>query len=88
VPADRDNAFAPVLRARAALDASRPLTTHAAVLTALAGACGLGFRLAEYAPAGRTRPIGQVTGCLDPSLGGLIAQTRTAVDSAVLAHRT
>ena len=90
VPADRDSAFAPVLRARAALDAGRPLTAHAAVLTGLAQACGLGFRLAEYAPA-HARPIEQVTARLrdrDPGLGELISQTRTAVDSAVLAHRT
>jgi len=86
VPADRDSAFAPMLRARAALDASRMLTLHAGVLAGLAEACGLGFRLAEYAPH-RARPLGQVTACLDPSLGDLIAQTRTAVDSAVLAHR-
>jgi hypothetical protein len=88
VPCDRDSAFAPVLRARSALDATRPLTVHAGVLTGLAGACGLGFRLAEYAPAHRARPLEQVAGCLDPSLGELIALTRTAVDSAVLAHRT
>ena len=88
VPADRDNAFAPLLRARAALDAARPLTVHGGVLAGLAGACGLGFRLAEYAPAQNVRPLGQVTGCLDPSLADLITQTRTAVDSAVLAHRT
>jgi hypothetical protein len=87
VPVDRDSAFSAVLRARAALDGSRPLTTHAGVLTGLAEACGLGFRLAEYAPAHHARPFGQVTACLDPSLGDLIAWTRTAVDSALLAHR-
>jgi Golgi phosphoprotein 3 (GPP34) len=88
VPADRDSAFAPVLRARAALDAARPVTAHAGVLTALADACGLGFRLAEYAPAHGGRPMDQVAAQLDPSLGDLVAQTRAAVDSAVLAHRT
>jgi Golgi phosphoprotein 3 (GPP34) len=87
VPADRDSAFAPVLRARASLDGTRPLTVHAGVLAGLAEACGLGFRLAEYAPAHDARPIGQVAACLDPGLGDLIAWTRTAVDSAVLAHR-
>jgi hypothetical protein len=75
-----------MLRARAALDASRPLAVPAGVLAALAHACGLGFRLAEYAPA-HARPLGQVAAHLDPGLGGLVAQTRTAVDSAVLAHR-
>jgi Golgi phosphoprotein 3 (GPP34) len=88
VPADRDSAFAPVLRARAALDAARPLSVHAGVLAGLADACGLGFRLAEYAPVQGVRPVGQIAACLDPSLGDLIAQTRTAVDSALLAHRT
>jgi hypothetical protein len=91
VPADRDSAFSPVLRARAALDAGRPLTAYAAALTGLAEACGLGFRLAEYAPAHRARPLDQMAARLrdrDPSLGDLITQTRTAVDSALLAHRT
>jgi hypothetical protein len=87
VPADRDSAFAPMLRARAALDGSRPLSVHAGALTGLAEACGLGFRLAEYAPA-HARPAGQIAACLDPSLGDLIAWTKVAVDSAVLAHRT
>jgi Golgi phosphoprotein 3 (GPP34) len=89
VPADRDSAFAPVLRARAAMDASRPLAIHDAVLAGLAVACGLGFRLAEYAPARRARPLDQMAARLrDPSLGDLITQTRTAVDSVLLAHRT
>lgn len=86
VPVDRDTAFSPVLRVRAALDVTRPLTVHGGALTGLADACGLGFRLAQYAPA-RTRPLGQLAAQLDPSLGDLIAQTKAAVDSAVLAHR-
>ncbi len=57
VPVDRDSAFAPVLRVRAALDASHPLTIHAAVLAGLADACGLEFRLAPYAPARPLRPL-------------------------------
>jgi Golgi phosphoprotein 3 (GPP34) len=87
VPVERDSAFAPVLRARAALDPSRPLSVHAGVLTGLAEACGLGFHLAEYVPAHGVRPIGQITAQLGPSLGDLIAQTKTAVDSALLANR-
>jgi hypothetical protein len=86
VPVDRDTAFSPVLRVRAALDVARPLTVHGGVLTGLADACGLAFRLAQYAPA-RARPLGQLAAQLDPSLGDLIAQTKAAVDSAVLAHR-
>jgi Golgi phosphoprotein 3 (GPP34) len=87
IPVERDSAFAPVLRARAALDASRPLSVHAGVLTGLAGACGLGFHLAQYAPAHGVRPAEQITAQLGPSFGDLIAQTRTAVDSALLANR-
>jgi hypothetical protein len=87
VPADRDSAFAPVLRARAALDASRPLTVHEGVLTGLGDACGLGFHLAQYAPVHGVRPVDQMAAQLGASLGELVAQTKTAVDSAVLAHR-
>jgi Golgi phosphoprotein 3 (GPP34) len=87
VPVERDSAFAPVLRARAALDASRPLSVHEGVLTALAQACGLGFRLAEYAPVHGVRPAERITAQLGPSLHDLVAQTRTAVDSALLANR-
>jgi hypothetical protein len=82
VPVNRDSAFAPMLRARAALDPSRPLSVHAGVLTGLADACGLGYRLAEYALAGPARSPGQVVGCLAPGLAGLIACTQAAVDSA------
>jgi hypothetical protein len=57
------------------------------VLVGLADACGLGYRLAEYAPAGVARSMDQVTAQLGPSLRDLIAQTRAAVDSALLAHR-
>jgi hypothetical protein len=87
VPVDRDSAFAPLLRVRAVLDPARPLTAEVAALTGLANACGLGYRLAEYAPAGHARSVEQVTCQLGPDLGGLIAQTRAAVDSALLAHR-
>jgi hypothetical protein len=86
VPADRDGAFSPMLRVRAALDASRPLNEYAGVLTGLAEACGLGFRFAQYAPA-HARSAEQVIAQLHPILGDLITQTRTAVDSAILAHR-
>jgi hypothetical protein len=88
VPVDRDSAFAPVLRVRAALDAARPADEHAVVLTGLADACGLGFRLAQYAPGHGARPLDQVAAQLGPGLGGLVAHTKAAVDSALLAHRT
>jgi Golgi phosphoprotein 3 (GPP34) len=57
VPVDADSAFAPILRVRAALDASRPLTIHGGLLAGLADACGLGFRLALYTPARSVRPL-------------------------------
>jgi Golgi phosphoprotein 3 (GPP34) len=86
-PTDRDSAFSPVLRVRAAADASRPLATCDAVLAGLADACGLGFRLAPYTPAQRARPLHNAVAQLPPGLRSLIACTRTAVDSAVLTRR-
>jgi hypothetical protein len=87
VPVDRDSAFSPVLRVRAALDPARPLTVEGVVLAGLAEACGLGFRLAQYTPAHGARPMEQMAVQLGPSLCDLIAQTKAAVDSAVLTHR-
>jgi hypothetical protein len=87
VPTDRDSAFAPVLRVRAVLDAGRPLTASGVVLAGLADACGLGFRLAQYTPGRPVRPLHQAIAQLPPGLGDLIARTKAAVDSAVLAHR-
>ena len=87
VPTNRDSAFAPVLRVRAALDAARPPALHEALLAGLADACGLGFRLAQYTPA-RVRPLHQAIGQLWPDLQTLIAHTKAAVDSAVLVNRT
>ena len=87
VPTDRDSAFSPMLRVRAALDASRPLTMHAAVLAGLADACGLWFRLAPYLPAKAVRPVHHAVAQLPPGFQDLISQTRAAVDSALLAHR-
>jgi hypothetical protein len=87
VPVNPDWAFAPMLRVRTALDPARPLTAHAAALTGLAVACGLGFRLDQYqTQAGR--PVEYAVAQLGPGLQELIAQTQTAVDSAVLSQRT
>jgi len=87
VPVNPDWAFAPMLRVRSALDPARPVTGHAAALTGLAVACGLGFRLDQYqTQAGR--PVQDALAVLGPGLQELIAQTQTAVDSAVLSHRT
>lgn len=87
IPVNPDWAFAPMLRVRTALDPARPLTAHAAALTGLAVACGLGFRLDQYqTQAGR--PVEYAVAQLGPGLQELIAQTQTAVDSAVLSQRT
>jgi Golgi phosphoprotein 3 (GPP34) len=48
VPVNPDWAFAPMLRVRSALDRAREPAPHAGVLTGLAVACGLGFRLDQY----------------------------------------
>ena len=88
VPVDRDSAFSPVLRIRAVLDAAQQPTAPAVVLAGLADACGLGFRLAQYTPARALRPLHQAMAQLPPGLHDLVAHTKTAVDSAVLAHRT
>jgi hypothetical protein len=87
VPVNPDWAFAPILRVRSALDPARPLTADAAALAGLAVACGLGFRLEAYQTQA-DRPVEDAVARLSPGLRELIAQTRTAVDSAVLSHRT
>jgi Golgi phosphoprotein 3 (GPP34) len=87
VPVNPDWAFAPMVRARAALDRGRPLTAHAGAVTGLAFACGLGFRLEAY-QAQASRPVEDAVAQLGPGLRELIAQTQTAVDSAVLSLRT
>lgn len=87
VPVNSDWAFSPMLRVRSALDPSRPLTAHAAALTGLAVACGLGFRLDRYQTQA-DRPVQDAVARLGPGLRELIAQTQTAVDSAVMSHRT
>jgi hypothetical protein len=87
VPVNPDWAFAPMLRVRTALDPARPLTAHAAALAGLAVACGLGFRLDQYQTQA-DRSVEYAVAQLGPGLQELIAQTQTAVDSAVLSHRT
>lgn len=87
VPADSDCAFMPLTRARSALDPSRPATTHAAALAGLAAASGLEARLLAYAPPRYHRSPQAAAGLLPPGLRDLVARTRAAVDSAVLAQR-
>lgn len=86
VPVDSDCAFAPLTRARAALDPVRPVTVIGATLAGLAAACGMGARLLYYASPGCRRPEETVR-VLPPGMRDLIAQTQAAVDSAVLAQR-
>jgi hypothetical protein len=87
VPVNPDWAFAPVLRARSALDTTRPLTAHSAALAGLAVACGLGFKLSEHqTPDGR--PVQDAVVQLGPGVQELIAQTEASVESAVLSYRT
>jgi hypothetical protein len=52
----------------------------------LAGACGLGFRIAQARAPG-DRGAGRAASLPGPELRHLIAQMQAAVDSAVLSHR-
>jgi hypothetical protein len=87
VPVDADSAFAPLLRVRAAQDATRPLSAQCAALAGLATACGLGFRVVEYAPSRIGRSLDVAVAQLGPALRELIHQTQAAVDSALLSQR-
>jgi len=86
VPVSPDCAFAPISRVLSVLDPARPVTVTAAALAGLASACGLGPRVLMYAPRAR-RGLEDAAGQLPAGLRDLIAQTRAAVDSAVLSHR-
>jgi transcriptional regulator with XRE-family HTH domain len=84
VPVEADWAFAPLVRVRAALNPAQPPHPYAATLTGLAVACGLGFRLAQYAHG---RSVEETVAFLKPDLRELIAETQAAVDSALLSNR-
>jgi Golgi phosphoprotein 3 (GPP34) len=86
VPVDADCAFAPVARARRALDAAQT-PVYSAVLAGLAVACGLGSRLLPYGPPDARLNLGTAVEHLPPGVRELIAQAQVAVDSAVLAQR-
>ena len=89
VPVNPDWAFAPMLRVRSALDPAREVTPHAAVLTGLAVACGLGFHLDQYQYQTRaSRGAGDAVAYLPSDLRQLIAQIQITVSAAVLSHRT
>ena len=87
VPVDADSAFAPLVRVKSVLSASGPAAADSAVLAGLAAACGLGHQLSLYLPPKARRRLDEAVDQLDPGLRDLIAQTRAAVDSAVLSHR-
>ena len=87
VPVDADSAFAPLVRVKSVLSSSQPVTVQSAALGGLAAACGLGHQLSLYLPPRARRRLDEAVGQLDPGLRDLIAQTRAAVDSAVLSHR-
>jgi hypothetical protein len=86
-PANPDQAFAPITRARAALDPALPVTAESGALAGLAVACGLGSRLLAYAPPGRCRGPDEMIAALPAGLREVITQTRAATDSAMLAQR-
>ncbi len=83
----RTSAFAPLVRVKSALSASGPAAAESAILAGLAAACGLGRQLSLYLPPNARRRLDDAVGQLDPGLRDLIAQTRAAVDSALLSHR-
>jgi hypothetical protein len=87
VPVNSDWAFAPVIRARAAVDATRRPMVEDVVLAGLAAGCGLGFRLNQY-QAAADRSVEDAVAHLAPDLRQLITQTQITVAAAVLAHRT
>ncbi|HUC59124.1 MAG TPA: GPP34 family phosphoprotein [Streptosporangiaceae bacterium] len=87
VPADPDSAFAPVIRAKAALDPAHPPAAQATALAGLAVACGLGPRLLPYGPPGAREELAGRVRLLGPDLRALISQAQAAVDSALLTHR-
>ena len=86
VPVNPDWAFAPVLRARSALDPTRPLTAHSAALAGLAVACGLGFKLSEHqTPDGR--PVQDAVVQLGPGIQELLHSATVAICGGVTVDR-
>lgn len=86
VPVDPDSAFAPLGRARPALDVGCT-SAYSAVLAGLAVAAGLGSRLVPYGPPDARYHLRQTIARLPASLRELVAQTQAEVDKAVLTHR-
>lgn len=86
-PVDADCAFASHSRVHAVLRAPELATAAEITLAGQAAACGLASRLFPYGPAEAQSHLQAAIGQLHPGLREVIAQTQTAVDSAVLAQR-
>lgn len=87
VPADADNAYAPLARILAAVRGRGPVTLQHVLLGGLAVACGLEHRLEANLPPGSLGRLGHLVQRLPPSLQGLVAETQAAHDGALLTHR-
>lgn len=87
VPVEPEWATCALLRAHAALNATRPPTPYLALLAGLASACGLGFRLSNLTTAS-DRSVEQATQILPLVLRELIARVQRTADVAVLSSRT
>ena len=86
VPVNADWSYCALLRAHAALEEGRVLTSHSAFLTGLTLACGLGFRFSGL-PTVPGRTAGMATRGLPRPLQELIAQVQVTADSTVLSNR-
>jgi hypothetical protein len=86
VPGEQEWATCALLRAHAALSASRPLTPYLAVLAGLATACGLGFRFSNLTMP-PLRSVEEATWILPPVLRELIVCVQVSADSTVLSAR-
>lgn len=86
VPPDSDWAHCALLRAHAALDATRPPASYAALLAGLTFACGLGFRFANLT-VGPTRTVGEAITVLSPQARELISHVQVATDTTLLSQR-
>lgn len=87
IPVDPDCAFAPLFRARAALDPAKPVTVTGATLAGLAAACGLSSRLLPFGPRGARHRLDETIRQLAPDLREVIAQTQAATDGLLLSQR-
>jgi hypothetical protein len=86
VPPDPDWAHCALLRAHAAIDATRTPAPYAALLAGLAFACGLGFRLVNLSGM-PTRSIGEAITVLPPTTRELISHVQRTADTSLLSQR-